>query len=116
MKLYLAGPMSGIPGFNYAAFHAAARKLRGAGFDVLNPAENPEPCPMPQWGDWLRPALALLVQADAVALLPGSRGSRGVALECHVAHELAMPIRTVPRWLTDARRDAYMERLIGDRA
>jgi len=105
--------MTGLPDYNYAAFHAAARKLRRYGFDVLNPAENPEPCPDPKWGDYLRAALALLVQADAVALLPGSGASRGAALECHVAHELAMPIRTVPRWLTTARQDAYMQRVIG---
>lgn len=106
--------MTGLPGSNYEAFHAAARKLRGAGFDVLNPAENPEPCPDPQWGDWLRSALGLLVQADGVALLPGSGASRGAALECHVAHELAMPIRTIPRWITQTYQDAYMRRLTGN--
>jgi len=28
-----------------------------------------------------------------------------------VAHELAMPVRTIPWWLTKAGQDAYMIRL-----
>jgi len=38
--IYLSGPMSGLPGFNFPAFHAAAAKLRADGFTVLNPAET----------------------------------------------------------------------------
>ena len=36
---YLAGPMRSVPGFNYPAFHAAAKQLRKAGWAVFNPAE-----------------------------------------------------------------------------
>lgn len=36
---YVAGPMSGIPYFNYQAFNAAAQFYRGMGFVVYNPAE-----------------------------------------------------------------------------
>lgn len=39
MKAYLAGPMSGYPGFNIAAFDAAAADLRGRGIEVVSPAE-----------------------------------------------------------------------------
>lgn len=40
MRIYLAGPMSGYPNFNFAAFDFAARKLRDLGFGVFSPAEN----------------------------------------------------------------------------
>jgi hypothetical protein len=111
--LYLAGPMTGLEDFNRPAFHAAARRLRAAGALVLNPAESPEPCAAPDWGDWMRGALTMMLTADGVALLPGAGGSRGAALECRVAHELAMPVRTVPAWLTQLGQNGYMARLLG---
>ena len=38
--LYLAGPMRGLPDFNYAAFHKAAFDMRALGHQVFNPAEH----------------------------------------------------------------------------
>lgn len=40
MTTYIAGPMSGIPDFNYPMFHRVAKHLRDRGVDVRNPAEN----------------------------------------------------------------------------
>ena len=36
--VYLSGPMTGLPEFNYPAFNALASTLRGSGFVVNNPA------------------------------------------------------------------------------
>jgi hypothetical protein len=110
--LYLAGPMTGHEDFNRPAFLAAAGRLRRAGFTVLNPAETPAPVPDPDWGDWMRAGIRQLLDADGVALLPGAGGSRGAALECKIAHELAVPVRTVPRWLTLVGQTEYMGRLL----
>lgn len=36
----LSGPMSGLPDYNYPMFNLAAKQLREAGYDVVNPADN----------------------------------------------------------------------------
>jgi hypothetical protein len=105
--------MSGLPDFNRPAFDLAARKLRGAGFAVLSPAELPEPGPAPEWVDWMRAALRLLLDADAVALLPGWRESRGAVIESDLARALDLPRLPVPGWLTAAGQNKYRGRLLG---
>lgn len=92
MKLiYIAGKMTGLPDFNYPAFHAEAARLRAMGFEVLNPAENPEP-PCGTWAGYMRLAIAQLVQCDAVRLLPGWEDSSGARLEENIAMRLGMTI------------------------
>lgn len=49
--IYLCGPMTGLPEYNYPAFHAAAAELRAQGWRVVNPAENAEPTADPTWDD-----------------------------------------------------------------
>ena len=38
-RIYIAGPMTGIPEHNYPAFHAAVAKLRAEGYAVTSPAD-----------------------------------------------------------------------------
>jgi hypothetical protein len=51
-RLYISGPMSGLPDENRPAFAEAERQLRAAGYDVFNPASQPD---VPRWktGDYL---------------------------------------------------------------
>ena len=102
-RLYIAGPMTGHPDFNYAAFYTAEQQLRAAGYDVLNPAhtENENTTRKPQeWGWYMRRAIALLMQADGVALLDGWTGSRGARLEEEIAGRLGMWRDGITQWLT----------------
>lgn len=39
-RIYLAGPMQGIPAFNFPRFNAVAKCLRDNGHTVFNPAEK----------------------------------------------------------------------------
>ncbi|QDL53108.1 DUF4406 domain-containing protein [Rhodoferax aquaticus] len=92
-RVYIAGPMTGLPHFNYPAFNAAAERLRALGFDVENPAENP----VPNCGTWLgymRMAIRQLVTCDGVALLPGWKGSRGARIERWLAGMLGLAVVT----------------------
>jgi hypothetical protein len=103
--------MTGIEDYNRPAFGAAALRLRRAGYTVLNPGRLPAPVPDPDWADWMRQALRMMLDADGVAMLPGSESSRGAALERRVAVELGMAVRSVPAWLTLAGQSAFMDRL-----
>ncbi|MDW3712902.1 MULTISPECIES: DUF4406 domain-containing protein [unclassified Pseudomonas] len=83
-RIYLAGPMTGLPELNFPAFHAEAARLRALGFDVVNPAEiNPEPNAC--WRDCMKADIRELVTCDTIALLPNWSKSRGAKLEHHIA-------------------------------
>lgn len=99
-KLYIAGPMTGLPEFNYPAFHAAKAELVAAGYLVLSPADNDDGQPH-DWAWFMRKALAQLIRCDGVAVLPGSACSRGAHLEITVARALGMEVRPVSAWLTN---------------
>lgn len=98
IKLYLCGPMTGLPAFNYPAFDTAAAQLRGAGFDVFNPAENGLAAEAP-WAEHMRVDIINLMTCQGVALLPGTDTSRGAKLELHNALELGMPVASVGTWV-----------------
>ncbi len=88
-RVFISGPMSGLPEHNYPAFFAAAEELRSKGYDPINPAEG-----APQgwtWGMYIRRSLKLLADADEIYMLPGWSHSRGARLELYVAKELGIP-------------------------
>lgn len=90
-RIYIAGPMAGLPDLNFPAFHAEAKRLSTLGHDVVNPAEiNADP--PGGWSACMRADIAQLVTCDALALLPGWRLSRGATLEHHIASALGMQV------------------------
>jgi nucleoside 2-deoxyribosyltransferase len=102
MKLYLAGPMSGLPEHNFPAFFSGAAKLRTAGYNVVNPAERETRAEMLAMGYTLnlKADIKLVVDCDGVALLPGWENSKGAKLEISVARALNIPVMTMDWWLS----------------
>lgn len=101
--LYIAGPMTGLPDFNYPAFRAAQVELEASGFAVLNPVDSEQhnTTGMPQRWDWyMRHALRMVLEADGIALLDDWTSSRGAQLEYRVATDLGIPRRPLRAWLT----------------
>jgi len=90
-RIYVAGPMSGLPDFNYPAFNGVAAHLRSMGHEVENPAENPVP-PCGSWNGYMRMALAQVVRCDWMVMLPGWEKSHGARLEHYVATTLGMKV------------------------
>ena len=91
-RIYIAGPMTGVAEHNFPAFHAAADRLRQAGFEAVNPAENFDGRTDLARETYLRADIKLLAQCDAVAMLGGWEDSRGAKLEYLVAWELGMEV------------------------
>lgn len=91
-RIYIAGPMTGLPDHNFPAFDAAARRLEKAGWEVINPADNFGGRVNLPRASYLRVDVSLLLQCDALALLPAWEDSRGAQLEYLLARELDLPI------------------------
>lgn len=97
-RIYLSGPMTGLPDFNYPAFNAEAARLRALGYHVENPAENP---PQQDWESYMRVAIAQMLTCDTIALLPGWVESRGALRERQVASQNGLTITTAARIRTN---------------
>lgn len=100
MKIYIAGPMRGIPLHNFPAFDAAATYLRARGYTVFNPADHDRDIGFSpttpdvtkeQLEDMMRWDLARVMESDAVVFLPGWQHSRGAKAERVVAHYCGVP-------------------------
>ncbi len=95
-KIYIAGPMTGLPELNFPAFHAEAVWLRAMGHQVVNPAEINADLGA-KWEDCMRADIAQLVTCDGIHLLAGWERSRGAKLEHHIARELGLIVTLSPR-------------------
>lgn len=105
MKIYIAGPMTGIPEWNFPAFFQAEDELLALGHQVVNPAHNdgatvqealesagsPE-APNNPWRWYMRRDLPHVLEVDALCVLPGWQKSKGASLEVHVAKAIGLPI------------------------
>jgi len=90
LRIYISGPMTGYPEFNFPAFNTEAARLRDLGHDVVNPAElhNDDF----SWDVCMRQAITALVTCNAIQLLPCWHDSKGAQLEFHIALKLGITI------------------------
>lgn len=97
MKHYLAGPMSGIEDYNFPMFDKSAAELREMGMEILSPhevdyGETEEDRGSLPYTDYIRGGLKLLLECDAIILLPAWQFSGGCQLEVMVARKVGMPV------------------------
>lgn len=91
MKLYIAGPMTGLPDLNFPTFHAATEALRAAGHTVANPAEiNPDHST--PWAVCMQRDIAELVTCEGIVMLPGWEKSDGATIERLFARRMGLHI------------------------
>lgn len=103
MKIYVAGPMSGKPLFNFPAFDMVSERLRAAGHAVISPADltretwdklglcfdpanPPKDHAATDYSLYMRNDLMAVMDVDALVLLEGWEKSRGAAIEVAVGH------------------------------
>lgn len=111
MRLYIAGPMTGLPDLNYPAFNTAAEQLRAAGYQVTNPAENVLPMANPGWADYMAVSLEQVKAADGLALLPGWTDSKGAWAEVGTADARIIPAEPIKFWLGLARLADHLKEI-----
>jgi hypothetical protein len=96
-RVYLCGPMSGLPDLNHHAFHRAQGQLEARGFEVVSPARLVTDGRA--WHLAMRVCLHHLVTCDQIALLPGWPQSKGARRELEVAHDCEIPVRMLWEYL-----------------
>lgn len=111
MTIYLAGPMTGLPDFNFPAFDSAASLLESEGHIVHNPAKMDRDVGFDSsqatvskefLRDAFRRDLAAVCESDAIALLPGWEQSPGARIEWMLAVHLGLDVIYLSEWLTSA--------------
>lgn len=91
-RIYIAGPMTGYPNFNYDSFNKAEEEWQAAGWAVANPARHFDGAQDLPYEEYIREAILDLIESDAVVLLPGWYDSFGANTELVVARALSLPI------------------------
>lgn len=99
-KVYIAGPMSGYPDYNFPAFMAAEAKLRELGYEAINPARIKH-IDKKNWSLCMRQAVAEMLKADQIATLPGWHRSPGARTEVDLAMAIGIPVTEIQELITD---------------
>jgi len=87
--VYIAGPMTGLAGFNRSSFTTASIFLTTQGYEVRNPG-----CLPTDWANYdhyMEVALIMLEQCDQIVFLPGSAHSKGATVEWGFAEANGIP-------------------------
>ncbi len=92
--IYIAGPMSGLPEYNYPAFMAAAEMLSAKYPEarIINPAENFERATDLPYPTYIRESFVQVLTATELYVLAGWENSQGARAEIAMAVLLDLAI------------------------
>jgi len=101
MRVYISGPITGVPDYN-ENFIQAERKLLAAGHDPVIPvtigaALSARLGREPTWREYMREDIKALCDCDAIIMLDGWEKSSGARLEEHIAMRLDIKQITLER-------------------
>ena len=86
MKVYVSGPMTGIPDLNFPLFRRVTDALRAMGHEVVSPVETNDD-PNAQWLDCIAADVLSMRGCRAICFLPGYERSKGARIEAIVAEQ-----------------------------
>ena len=87
--VYIAGPMTGRPSYNYPAFFAEEERLKKLGYEVRNPARGGI-VEGYSWEDYMKRGLRELMDCDYIRMLPDWYKSEGARMEWQIAMDLGI--------------------------
>jgi hypothetical protein len=90
--IYLSGPMTGYPDFNYPAFRKAASIFRMNGLEVFDPSECFDGDQTLSKETYMREDITAVLKATLVVTLDGWEQSSGARLEVEVAKAIGIPV------------------------
>jgi len=102
-RVYIAGPMTGYPNHNVAAFDAAKDQLATEGVVVVSPPDITRANPQPgihsdgsidpaAYKALVKLDLVMMLECDEVVVLSGWERSKGARLEIAVAQACGIPV------------------------
>jgi hypothetical protein len=90
-KIYISGPMTGLPRLNFPLFNRVAVRLRNLRWEVVNPVEiNPDESA--DWLDCIAADLLAMRGCTAICLLPGWTDSYGAKIERMAADRMGLKV------------------------
>lgn len=98
-KIYLSGPMTGYPDFNYPEFHKNAELIRSYGYEVFNPAECFEGNQNLPKEVYMREDIKAVLDCQMVVTLPNWQQSSGALLEVEVARACGIDVIDLQEFL-----------------
>jgi nucleoside 2-deoxyribosyltransferase len=105
-KVYICGPISGLPDDNKPAFEAAEKIIRERGFQPINPhvlcfdiVLAHEGTPEELWKKCMKRDISYMLDCDLVVLLNGWHKSRGAMVEINTASAVGIQCITIKEFL-----------------
>jgi hypothetical protein len=94
MRIYLSGPMRGLPDLNRKAFTEAAMVLGYGGHEVWDPTDEDQEGTQTSTFDYCirRDVRLIMEKCNAMVVLPGWSKSQGATLEVLLALALNYPV------------------------
>lgn len=90
--VYISGPMTGLPEFNYPEFERVSEALKELGYEVVSPAQPELLGDGIGWDFCMRSSIVLLMKCNAIYMLDGYENSRGAMLEYAISGALKMVV------------------------